>query len=172
MHTARPSSSRLEVFLLPGAYFVGDHRHRIRTLLGSCVSITLWHPTLRVGAMSHFLLSSRVRTAPASYCPPDPRYGEEAMALMLEGLKEQGVPHNQCQAKIFGGGEMFPHVKSAAAQGVGRKNGESARRLLEAHQISVHSESLFGHGHRRIVFDVANGDVWSHQVGPSVVHPS
>lgn len=88
------------------------------------------------------------------------------MVLMLEGLKKQGVPYRQCQAKIFGGAEMFPHVKGSAAQGVGRKNGESARRLLEAHEMVVQSESLFGHGHRRIVFDVATGDVWSHQADP------
>ncbi|RZI79776.1 MAG: chemotaxis protein CheD [Rubrivivax sp.] len=162
----------MDIFLLPGAYFVGDHRHRIRTLLGSCVSITLWHPGCRVGAMSHFLLSSRVPVERGNCCAPDPRYAEEALALMLDGLKQLGVPYRQCQAKIFGGGEMFPHVRSAASQGVGRKNGESARRLLEAHQIAVLSESLFGHGHRRIVFDVANGDVWSHQVDPAIVRPS
>ena len=44
------------IFLLPGEHFTGDARHRISTLLGSCVSITLWHPQLQVGAMSHFLL--------------------------------------------------------------------------------------------------------------------
>lgn len=48
-----------EVYLLPGEYFVGDARYRIRTVLGSCVSITLWHRPLRIGAMSHFLLSER-----------------------------------------------------------------------------------------------------------------
>ena len=47
----------IDVFLMPGEHFVGDARHRIRTLLGSCVSITLWHPQRRVGAMSHFLLT-------------------------------------------------------------------------------------------------------------------
>ena len=39
----------------------------------------------------------------------------------------------------------------------------AARRLLLAHRIPVHSESLFGVGHRQIVFDVASGDVWVRQ---------
>jgi chemotaxis protein CheD len=166
-----PPSCRRNIFLLPGGCFVGDHLYRIRTLLGSCVSITLWHPTMRVGAMSHFLLSSRTLDPSVTSQPPDPRYGEEAMVLMMEGLQEQGVPYRQCHAKIFGGAEMFPSVKGCTAQGIGRKNGESARRLLQAHQISVLSESLFGYGHRRIVFDVANGDVWSHQVNPGGAPP-
>ncbi len=40
----------IDVFLQPGEHFVGDADCRIRTLLGSCVSITLWHATRRLGA--------------------------------------------------------------------------------------------------------------------------
>jgi chemotaxis protein CheD len=47
---------------------------------------------------------------------------------------------------------------------VGRKNGEAARKLLLDHGIPVVSESLYGIGHRQIIFDVSNGDVWAYQV--------
>ena len=56
---AAPRRGRADVFLSPGDYFVGDAHHRIRTILGSCVSVTLWSDHPRVGAMSHFLLASR-----------------------------------------------------------------------------------------------------------------
>lgn len=88
------SADEINVFLTSGEYFVGDSRHRIRTLLGSCVSITLWHPDLRIGAMSHFLLSQR----PARLTgPPDARYGQEALSLMLRDLRHQGVDSRECQ---------------------------------------------------------------------------
>ena len=92
------------------------------------MSITLWHPQRRFGAMSHFLL--------------------------------------ECEGKIFGGGNMFP-AQRAAGVPVGRRNGEAARGLLQAHGIEVVSESLFGDGHRQVVFDVATGDVWARQLAPS-----
>lgn len=158
------SPDQVIVFLKPGEYFVGDARHRIRTLLGSCVSITLWHPLQRIGAMSHFLLSERSGKVGA---PLDARYGKEALGLMMLELTTHGVDPKACQAKIFGGGDMFPKQSGMAnASHVGRKNGEAAHRLLEAQGISVISESLFGQGHRRILFDVSSGHVWSRQVKP------
>lgn len=160
----RAPNGDVDVFLNPGAYFVGDERYRIRTLLGSCVSITLWHPVLRIGAMSHFLLAERISRVTG---PPDARYGEEALSLMVADLRHHGVDPTQCEAKIFGGGDMFPqHPRRGATGHVGRKNGEAARVLLEKHGIRIVSESLFGVGHRKIMFDIKNGQVWARQVTP------
>lgn len=156
-------SDRIDVFLQPGEHFVGDAGYCIRTLLGSCVSITLWHPTRRIGAMSHFLLPSR--GSPASK-NPDGRYGEEAMCLMAQELMRMGVNPVQCKGKIFGGGNMFPGQAKAEALNVGQRNGEVARSLLRAHGIEIVSESLYGMGHRQIIFDVRTGDVWARQVTP------
>ncbi len=150
-----------EIFLQPGEHFVGDASHRIRTLLGSCVSITLWHPRHRVGAMSHFLLPSR---ATASGAGLDGRYGEEAMCMMLRELVSANIEPVECLGKIFGGGNMFPGQTRLDARNVGIKNGETARALLHLHRIPIVSESLFGVGHRQIIFDVSNGDVWARQV--------
>lgn len=150
-----------EIFLQPGEHFVGDARYRIRTLLGSCVSITLWHPRQRVGAMSHFLLPSRGSAASGAL---DGRYGEDVMWIMSQELISIDVKPTECVGKIFGGGNMFPVQIRDAARSVGIKNGEAARALMHAHRIPIVSESLFGVGHRQIIFDVSNGDVWARQV--------
>jgi chemotaxis protein CheD len=160
-----------KIYLPPGGYFVGDASHQVQTLLGSCVSITLWQPKLKVGAMSHFLLARRggeLNVVPKL----DARYGEEAMWLMLRELERYGVRPEECRGKIFGGANMFPGQTSIEALSVGRKNGEAARELLLAHHIPVASESLFGIGHRQIIFNIATGDVWARQnnVVPAPVH--
>jgi chemotaxis protein CheD len=161
------SDALIDLFLQPGEYFVGDAGFRVRTLLGSCVSVTLWHAERRIGAMSHFLLPRRGATRPG---PPDARYGEEALALMVEELAAMGIAAASCQAKIFGGGDMFPQHARRQAPKVGRHNGEAARGLLQAHGIPVVSESLFGVGHRQIAFSIGSGDVWVRQMdGPA--HP-
>ncbi|CAN5158307.1 chemoreceptor glutamine deamidase CheD [soil metagenome] len=168
-----------DVFLQPGEYFVGEASHRIRTVLGSCVSVTLWSAARQVGAMSHFLLASRrgaLRHEPALQpsvgsafplgCSLDGRYGDEALHLMLGELARKHVAASHCQAKIFGGGDMFPNQKTTGGLAIGRRNGEAARSLLQRHGIEVISESLFGEGHRQIAFDIASGHVWSRQVRP------
>ena len=172
--TAAPSSTRASratvgVYLRPGEYFVGDATHRIRTVLGSCVSVTLWSPQRCVGAMSHFVLASRgivSSKAPVGRPGLDAKYGDEALELMLHELARLKVDAAECQAKIFGGGDMFPTQKNDGAIAVGRRNGEAARLLLRSHGIEPISESLFGAGHRQIFFDVGSGHVWSRQVAP------
>ncbi len=163
MHKAR-ANEVIDIFLQPGEHFVGDANFRIRTLLGSCVSIALWHSAQRVGAMCHFLLPSRVASGGATL---DGRYGEEVILIMSRELERIKVNPSHCVAKIFGGGNMFPGQTRTDARNVGLKNGEAARALLVAHRIPVVSESLFGVGHRQIIFDIRSGDVWARQIRPS-----
>lgn len=155
--------SAIDVFLQPGEFFVGGVDFRVRTLLGSCVSITLWHPVRQIGAMSHFLLASRARESAA----PDARYGDDALALMCAGLVAQGVDPRQCVAKIFGGADMFCGVPAAREFHIGRNNGVAARNMLAARGIPVRAEHLFGAGHRQVMFDIKDGDVWVRQVTPT-----
>ena len=52
-----------------------------RTLLGSCVSISLWHPRRKIGGMCHYMLPSRGGCEASA---PDGRYADEVIALMLQ----------------------------------------------------------------------------------------
>ena len=160
-----------EIFLKPGEYAVGDASCRIRTVLGSCISIALWCGAARIGAMSHCLLPTRGRAGVErlrglELLELDASYADEALRLMLHALERRHVQAAQCSAKIFGGGSMFPAHQGAGVP-VGRRNGEAARGLLQACGIQVASESLFGDGHRQVVFDVASGDVWARQLAPA-----
>jgi chemotaxis protein CheD len=158
------SDKLIDIFLMPGEYFVGDAQYRVRTLLGSCVSITLWHPGMRIGAMSHFLLPGHGRRQRDRPSDKPGMYGADAMQLLVDGLTQLGVPLAQCQAKIFGGGAMFP--RSAKVRDIGMQNGDYARSMLQQHGIHVVSESLFGEGHRHLIFTIRSGEVLSRQVPP------
>jgi chemotaxis protein CheD len=153
-----------EIYLQPGEYAVGDASYRIRTLLGSCVSITLWHREQRVGAMSHFLLATRASAPPGAF---DARYGDEALLLMVRDLSARRVNVSECEAKLFGGGDMFPDRSGGSKPTVGRVNGQVARELVRALGLTVVSHSLFGIGHREVIFDISTGDVWARQRKPS-----
>jgi len=154
----------IDIFLMPGDFFVGDQRYRVRTLLGSCVSITLWHPALRIGAMSHFLLPGHSRRKSAREADKPGMYGADAMQLMVDGMAQHGVPLIQCQGKIFGGGAMFPGAGKAGD--IGAQNGDYARSMLQQYGIHLVSESLYGEGHRQLIFTIRSGEVLSRQVAP------
>ena len=63
----------IEVFLQPGELYFGDRYTRLRTLLGSCVSIVLWHREALLGGMCHYMLLSLLcccrRTCPRTCLP-------------------------------------------------------------------------------------------------------
>ncbi len=157
-----PSRKAIRRFLNPGEFFFCEADCQIHTLLGSCIAITLWHPTLKIGGMCHFVLPSGRATQRGSVnsVPLDGRYAPDAMELFRQEAQRRGTELREYEAKIFGGGNMLDYSQMEERELIGIKNIESAVRLLQEQHIRL----LFSHvgkkGHRRIAFDVSNGDVW------------
>lgn len=150
----------LEVFLQPGEYYFGGARTRIRTLLGSCVSITLWHPRLHVGGMCHYLLPGRNRAAADR---PDGRYAEEVFEVFAAEMRSLGTRPEEYEAKLFGGGKMFDALEQDDIINVSQRNVRAGLELAAKHGLRIHAEDLGGDGHRNIVFDLWSGNVWVKQ---------
>ena len=149
----------MEVFLQPGELWFGGRDTRIRTVLGSCVSITLWHPERLLGGMCHYMLPTRGARRASD---PDGRYADEALELLLRDIKKARTEPREYVVKMFGGGNMFPTAAATRANTghVGLRNVEAGQELLCAHGFVCKAEHLGGHGHRNLIFNVWNGDVW------------
>lgn len=156
----RAPSDFVEIFLQPGDFYFGDADTRIRTLLGSCVSITLWHPTLRIGGMCHYLLPT-CDSQKARGTEPDGRYGDEAIQLFVREISARGTKPEEYEAKVFGGGNMFPRLaRQSATMDIGNRNIALAKSALEQLGLTVKAKHVGDAGHRAIIFDVWSGDVW------------
>lgn len=154
-----------EVFLQPGGFYFGGPDARVRTLLGSCVAMTLWHPRLRVGGIAHFMLPSRSRPRRRGEAL-DARYADEAMELFSArvcALRTKAVDY---EVKLFGGGNMFPHmVRVKDCSDVSCRNVQAARRLVGEHGFTLKAEHLGGNGHRALIFDLRDGVVYLRHAG-------
>ena len=89
----------------------------------------------------------------------DGRYADEAITLLAKEIDAAGIPHREYQVKVFGGGNMFPG-RTNAESNVGFKNVETARNLVAKHGFNCVAEHLGGYGHRNVIFDVWDGQVW------------
>jgi chemotaxis protein CheD len=89
----------VDIPLHPSEYFVADADYQVRALLGSCVSMTLWHPACHISTMSHFLLRVHDQVVRAVQ-EIDGRYRDKALELMCPELVGSGVRLLQCQAKL------------------------------------------------------------------------
>ena len=156
------SPSIAEVYLNPGDYHFGGPYTRVRTLLGSCVSIVLWHPHAHLGGMCHFMLPSRGRPAKQR----DGRYGDEVMSLLCEAIALSGTLLADMMATGFC--QLGKHVTAAedARLVVGQQNIDAARRLLDEKKLGCHGEHVGGFGHRNLIFDIWSGQIALKQTQP------
>lgn len=150
----------LEIFLQPGEFYFGGRDVRIRTLLGSCVAITMWHPGRLLGGMCHFMLPERHRPQSGAL---DGRYADDALQMFLRDIRAAGTTLPEYQVKLFGGGNMFEQHHCANAgkcNNVACRNVAAARHLLHQLKCNVVAEHAGMLGHRNVIFDIWSGDVW------------
>ena len=152
----------MEIFLQPGEFFFSDKDTRIRTILGSCVAVVLWHPRYLIGGMCHYMLPGGRKAQRVDEL--DGKYADDAMLLFMQELKKTGTKPQDYVVKMFGGGNQFPGKKHAAAMSVPDRNVEVGHQLLKHHGFNLSVEHLGGNGHRNVVFDVWTGDVWMKHV--------
>jgi chemotaxis protein CheD len=147
-----------QIFLTAGEFHFGAAPLQLATLLGSCVTVTLWHPHRLIGGMCHFLVPRRERTrGTMHHSKLDGHFAEEAFLLFDQALSRTHSRPEEFQAKLFGGGDMFPDMSMSID--IGALNIDAARRLLRQRSIPLLAEHAGGAGHRRLVFDLATGEV-------------
>lgn len=157
-----PVAHAMDIFLQPGEFYFGDRSTRIRTILGSCVSITMWHPQHRIGGMCHYMLPSRGKKAGKQL---DGRYADEALQLFMREIRAAGTWPDEYQVKLFGGGNMFQQQARSKIDciDVSCRNRQSAYKLIQHYGFSLTAEHLGGSGHRQIMFDIGTGHAWVRQ---------
>jgi chemotaxis protein CheD len=148
-----PAIGRPSCTLLPGELFCERAPHRIGTILGSCVAVCLWSKRLRFGGMNHFLLPRRPVDA-----EPSNRFGDVAIANLIERMIALGSPLRDIQAKLFGGANVLG--AGSTENSVGRQNVGLAVAELRRYRVPIVASRLAGNDGIVIVQCTACGDVW------------
>jgi chemotaxis protein CheD len=142
------------VFLLPGALSFTQRPLVMRTLLGSCVSVAVWHPQRRWGGLCHFLLPSRGRGQGE---PGDGRFADEALALLERQMRHDGVALHEYVAHLAGGAWCLDTGPGGTQPDIGAGNIAAARRWCAEHGLQPGAEHLGGRVFRHVEFDTGSG---------------
>lgn len=153
-HTMRSTGAN-ERFLLPGQWFFGSGGS-VRTLLGSCVAVTMWHPRLLTGGMCHFVLPSS-RKARGKVL--DGRYGDQAIAALVQSAQRMTAYLLEYRVGLFGGGQMFSGPSREQTPEIGENNIEAAHAALDAYGLSIRQIDVGGSGHRNLALDLETGAI-------------
>ncbi len=139
-------------YLLAGSLMVPAQPHVITTVLGSCVSVCLWDCVLRIGGMNHYMLPLWNGEGLAS-----PKYGNIAVAKLLEQLQDLGSNKRNLRAKVFGGGVVLNVTNPF--MNIGERNVRLAEDVLRQANIPIVSSDTGGRTGRKIIFHTENGIV-------------
>jgi len=138
------------VFLDVGQVYCGRQPAIVSTVLGSCVSVSLWDRRLGIGGLNHFQLPKwNDRNSPT------PRYGDIAMDALFDEMLRLGCCGEDLVAKVFGGAAMY----GPAGSGVGSANIDMADAWLRRHGFRVAAECTGGSEGRHLQLFTVTGEV-------------
>lgn len=139
-------------YLYPGTLFASTTPHVVTTVLGSCISICLYDPVVRIGGINHFLLPLWNGEG-----LPTPKYGNIATDKLIEKMLNLGCRKPNLQAKVFGGGRMWD--SNVGLLTVGERNIWLAEKALAEHNIPIIGSDVGGNCGRKVIFETETGKV-------------
>jgi chemotaxis protein CheD len=152
-----PRHSAWAAKLVPGDFYVTEHNEVLLTVLGSCVSVCIRDPVLKVGGMNHFMLPrppAHEKDKWHGISGTATRYGSASMEQLIGNLIKLGADRNRLEVKLFGGGRVLAGITD-----VGKQNIEFAREFVASERLKVIAEDLGGPWPRQIQYFPHTGRV-------------
>lgn len=138
----------------------------VSTLLGSCISVVMFHRKSRVGGICHALLPCCPdRTGCGRDCPELFRYVDCSIDWMLEDFSARLGNFSGLEVKLFGGGSLIEPEQDTYQVGVGNKNVQMARKMFKRYRINPICQDVGGYVGRKILFYTHTGDVYVKRFG-------
>jgi chemotaxis protein CheD len=135
----------------------------IRTVLGSCVTVTMYCRRLGAAAACHPVLPvcPEVETCRQAACRQKYKYVECVLPEMFRKFLDLGARREEVETKLFGGANMFSrNISRGEILHVGSKNVNMARHMLGELKLELKSFDVGGNQGRKLYFDTQSGDVW------------
>ena len=146
------------VYLHPGELCISEGPSRVVTVLGSCVSVTMFNPRLKIGAICHTTLPNcRSKVKCETICVEAFKYMDCAFKYMIKNFRERGIMNEEIEIKIFGGADT---LKSKSSNTIGSKNVHSALHLIKKEHIKLIAADVGDSFGRKLVFFSHTGEVF------------
>src|SRR5882724_1486773 len=91
-----------KVYLYPGQIFTASQPMMVTTILGSCVAVCLWDERSQIAGINHFLLPNNPIPGQS-----DARYGNTAIARLIDEMVSAGATKQRLVAKLVGGASIL-----------------------------------------------------------------
>ncbi|MCD8554479.1 chemotaxis protein CheD [Seleniivibrio sp.] len=148
------------LYLKPGEIFYADTPMVVNTVLGSCVSITMYVRRLGIGMMSHCMLPSSTESIKRG--EDIMKYVDCAVLYMNKTMLGAGADKKEIEVKLFGGSNMFTVTDEDA--GIGSRNISASIALLKSLGYTITSSDTGGQFTRKLYFSLDTGTVYLRKI--------
>jgi len=149
------------VYLKPGEMYFSREPVVVVTVLGSCLSVTMFHRRRGLGAICHGLLP-KCSGEKECYgdCLEKFKYVDCSIQRMVRIFDRYKVMRSEIEVKCFGGADMFTRqVERPGVVSVGRQNIISAEKILRSEGLKLNVKDVGGLQGRKIFFNTHTGEV-------------
>lgn len=146
------------IFLKPGEVVVAYEPALVSSVLGSCVAVTMFSPSLRIGAICHAMLPD------SGGRRDDLRYVDNAVTYICRRMRECGA--TDLVVKLFGGAQVLDVGSyDATRSAVGKMNVACSEMILSSLGLVIAAQDTGGFQGRKLYFCTRDGDVYLHRMG-------
>ena len=135
-------------YLHPGYIYAGLTDTIITTVLGSCISVSLWDKKNHFGGMNHYIFPEDLKNESSS------KYGDVACTYLLKVMKDYGAKKENLVAHIVGGSS-----NTALGSDIGIKNALMAKKILKKQSIYISTWDVGGELGRKMIFNTSSGEI-------------
>lgn len=127
----------------------------LKTILGSCVAVTIWHSRSKAAGMCHYLLAQETSISKATQVMQRYRYGEEALDYLL---KKMALLHplDEYELALYGGSNMYPSLISPS---IGNANVMFALKWAKKNKLVFIKQDTLGNNGRSVTLNLGTGSV-------------
>ena len=153
-----------------GECFLSKDPTLVCTVLGSCVAVSFFLPTVRLGGIFHALLPDSSAHDSEHIVKQPCRFVNHSIQNILSAVERHGGRRKDIQIKVFGGAQLFGFTngKSSSSCSVGRKNVQMAIMELERAGLRVMASDVGGSVGRKLYFLSHTGEVWVKRIKRSI----
>ena len=141
---------------------VAKHPDVLTTLgLGSCVGITLYDRTKKIGGLAHVMLPTYKGFEGQTIA----KFADSAIIELVNQLGRMGVARGSLVAKIAGGAHMFGRTQNNDMLKIGERNAAASLAILNQLRIPIQANDTGGTHGRTIELYMDTGSLKIRTVG-------
>jgi chemotaxis protein CheD len=146
------------VYLKPGELYIGERPAKVITVLGSCVSVTLFNRRLSIGAICHGAMPHCRKVKKChELCKDAFKYVDCSLHYMLWRLRSYGVTDSELEVKLFGGADTLSSKKENT---IGSMNVKMALDIIRHEHLRIIAADVGDSFGRKIIFFTHTGEVY------------